>query len=205
MSEISKRILNAINNSELSYGELSKLTNIPKSALQRYATGETEKIPINRIEAIAKATGTTAAYLMGWDKNNASPSGVRIPVLGHVAAGIPIEAIEDIIDYEEIPQAMAKNGEYFGLRIRGNSMEPRILEGDVVIVRKQPDVESGEIAVVLVNGDEATCKRVVKSDAGITLIALNVAAYPPHFYTAQEVASLPVTIVGKVVELRGKV
>lgn len=185
--------------------EVAAIVGVGKSTVRKWETGMIANMRRDKIASLAKALGTTPAYLMGWEEKEETPVGVRIPVLGHVAAGIPIEAIEDIIDYEEIPQAMAKNGEYFGLRIRGNSMEPRILEGDVVIVRKQPDVESGEIAVVLVNGDEATCKRVVKSDAGITLIALNVAAYPPHFYTAQEVASLPVTIVGKVVELRGKV
>jgi len=67
MSERSKRIYKAITASGLSYGELSKLTGVPKSALQRYATGETEKVPIDRMEAIANATGTTTTYLMGWE------------------------------------------------------------------------------------------------------------------------------------------
>lgn len=71
MSEISKRILSIILDNDISYGELSSKTGIPKSALQRYATGETEKIPIDRLELIAKALGTTTAYLMGWSKNSA--------------------------------------------------------------------------------------------------------------------------------------
>lgn len=130
---------------------------------------------------------------------------VKIPVLGTVAAGIPIDAIEEIVDWEEIPHSMAKTGEYFGLRIKGNSMEPRIMQGDTVIVRRQPDVESGEIAIVLVNGDEGTCKRIVKhSNGGISLIAFNSAVYEPHFYTSEDIQSLPITIVGKVIELRGK-
>lgn len=67
MSDISNRILEIILSKEISYGELSEKTGIPKSALQRYATGQTEKIPIDRLEKIAKAIGTTTAYLMGWD------------------------------------------------------------------------------------------------------------------------------------------
>ena len=84
-------------------------------------------------------------------------------------------------------------------------MEPRILEGDVVIVRQQEDVDSGDIAIVLVNGDEATVNRVKKQEEGITLIATNTSVYEPHFYSNQEIRDLPVRILGKVVELRGKV
>ena len=137
-------------------------------------------------------------------KNKTSTKkGVKIPVLGYVAAGIPIEAIEDIIDYEEISEEMALRGKYFGLSIKGNSMEPRICQGDVVIVRQQPDVESGELGIVLVNGNDATCKKVVKHENGISLVSFNP-TYEPMFYTKEEILSLPITILGKVVELRGK-
>lgn len=87
---------------------------------------------------------------------------IRIPVLGRVAAGIPIDAIEEIIDWEDISATAATDGEYFGLVIKGRSMEPKISDGDTVIVRKQPDVRDGEIAVVLVNGDEGTVKKIKK-------------------------------------------
>ncbi|MGI5892347.1 MAG: LexA family protein [Bacillota bacterium] len=129
--------------------------------------------------------------------------GVKIPVLGRVAAGIPIEAIEDIIDYEEITEDMARTGDFFGLQIQGDSMEPRITEGDVVIVRKQPDIISGQVAIVLINGQDATCKKVVKHENGLSLISFNP-TYSPKFYTDKEVMDLPINIVGKVVELRGK-
>lgn len=134
---------------------------------------------------------------------SSSHSGIKIPVLGDVAAGLPIEAVENIVDYEEIDQAMAASGEHFGLRLKGDSMEPRMKDGDVVIVRKQDDVENGDIAVVLVNGDSATVKRIKKGPSGITLIPNNP-AYDPMFYTCDEIAQLPVRILGKVVELRGK-
>lgn len=128
---------------------------------------------------------------------------VRIPVLGNVAAGVPIEAIEDILDWEEIPEAMSAQGEFFGLKIKGDSMEPRIKSGDVVIVRQQPDAESSEIVIATVNGDSATCKKLVKYNDGIGLISSNP-AYSPMFFSREEVMTLPVTIIGKVVELRGK-
>ena len=138
------------------------------------------------------------------DKPSSPAKGIRIPVLGRVAAGIPIEAITDIEDWEEIPQSMAKTGEYFALKIAGKSMEPRMMDGDVVIVRRQPDVDSGDIAVVLVNGNDATVKQISKSDAGLTLIGWNPSVYTPRTYNKKECKELPVTILGKVVEIRGK-
>ena len=133
-----------------------------------------------------------------------APRGVRIPVLGRVVAGIPLEAITDIIDYEEIPAQMAKSGTYFALQVKGRSMEPTLHEGDVVIVRQQPEVENGEIAIVLVNGNDATVKEVKEGPDGLTLIGHNVGVYSPHFYTREQIQDLPIRILGKVVELRRK-
>lgn len=136
--------------------------------------------------------------------NFANKNGVKIPVLGRVVAGIPIDAIEDVIDHEEIPAHMAKTGDYFCLKIVGNSMYPQMMEGDIAVIRQQPDVESGEIAVVLVNNCDATIKQIKKSEQGITLIGFNVSEYTPTLYTNQEIENLPITIVGKVVEIRRK-
>ena len=129
--------------------------------------------------------------------------GIKIPVLGHVAAGQPISAIEDIIDYEEITRDMAIKGEYFGLVLKGDSMEPRMTTGDVVIVRSQPTAETGDIAIVLIGNEEGTCKKIKKTPEGIMLISLNP-AYEPMFYSNKQIEQLPITIVGKVVELRAK-
>ena len=98
---------------------------------------------------------------------------------------------------------MAKTGEYFGLKIRGDSMEPRICDGDVVIVRQQDDAESGDIVIAMVNGDDATCKRLVKYASSIALVSLNT-KYEPMMFTNEEIMSKPVRVIGKVVELRGK-
>lgn len=128
---------------------------------------------------------------------------VTINVLGRVAAGIPLEAIEDIIDTEEISEEMAKTGEFFGLQINGDSMEPKFSKGDVVIVRKQDDAESGDIVIAMVNGDDATCKRLKKYQEGIALISTNP-AYDPMYFSNKEIEEKPVHIIGKVVELRAK-
>lgn len=127
----------------------------------------------------------------------------KIPVLGSVRAGIPISAIEEILDYEEISQDIAQQGEHFALRIKGDSMEPKFSEGDVVIIRQQNDVDSGDIAIVLINGDEATVKKIKKQEDGITLIPSNP-AYDIKFYNNNEIETLPVQIIGKIVELRAK-
>lgn len=137
-------------------------------------------------------------------KGTLTPNKLRVPVLGYVAAGIPIEAIQDIIDYEEIPEQLARDGsEYFALQIKGDSMEPKISDGDVVIVRKQPDCDSGQIAIVCVNGDHATCKKIMKQPTGVLLKPLNP-SHDPTFYTNEEIESIPITILGRVVELRAK-
>lgn len=170
-------------------------------------TGKPIRPTVDTLERIAKGTGVSVSYLAALasgEEPQKNKSGVRIPVLGRVVAGIPIEAVTDIIDYEEIPEEMARTGEYFALRVQGDSMSPRICDGDVVIVRKQEEVENGEVAIVMVNGNEATIKEVQFSAFGLTLVGWNVAEYAPHFYPMDEVESLPVRIIGKVVELRGK-
>lgn len=129
--------------------------------------------------------------------------GIVINVLGRVAAGIPIDAITDIIDTEEISEELSKTGEFFGLKIKGDSMTPTICDGDVVIVRQQDDAESGDIVIATINGDEATCKRLRKYKEGIELISVNP-SYDPFEFSNQEIIDKPVKIIGKVVESRRK-
>ena len=197
-------------NRGMTQAELGKALDISPSAIGMYEQGR--RIPdISTLKKISSFFSVSVDYLiennLQNDANKTPPSsgkGIRIPVLGRVVAGIPIEAVEEIIDYEEITPELAATGEFFALKIRGHSMEPRMMEGDVVIVRKQEDVESGDVAIVLVNGNEATVKRVKKQEEGITLIATNTSVYEPHFYSNKEIKNLSVQILGKVVELRGK-
>ena len=182
--------------------EVGSVVGVSKATIQRYEKGAITNIPSDKIEKIAKALSTTPAFLMGWEDKSNRLKGIRIPILGRVVAGIPLEAITDIEGYEEITPKMASLGEYFALRIKGHSMEPRIEDGEIVIVKQQEDVECGDVAIVLVNGDEATCKQVKKSPEGITLIGFNPVVYPPHFYSNKEIEELPVRVIGRVVESR---
>ncbi len=135
-------------------------------------------------------------------KTNKS-KGVKIAVLGTIPAGIPIEAIEDIIDYEEISEEMAKTGEYFALKVKGDSMLPTIKDGDIVIVRKQDTADSGKICVVMINGNDATLKEIKKEPEGLYVLPHNPNAdFKPSFFTNKEVEEKPVRIIGVAVEIR---
>lgn len=206
MDTISNRIQYAMDKLDLKQTDLVSRTGISKGALSSYISGR--YVPKqNNIYLIAKALNVSEAWLMGADvpmsRNVKSKNGITINVLGRVAAGIPINAITEIIDTEEISEEMAKTGEYFGLKIKGDSMEPRIYDGDVVIVRQQDSAESGDIVIAMVNGDDATCKRLIKYASSIALVSLN-SKYEPMMFTDKEVIEKPVRVIGKVVELRGK-
>lgn len=156
-----------------------------------------------KIQRIADYFHIGKSDLLDDKSQNTYTNGYKIPVLGSVPAGIPIDAIEDIIDYEEIDSATASKGEYFGLKVKGHSMEPRICEGDVLIVKRQDDCESGDIAIIMINGNDATVKRLMKYADGIRLLPNNP-AYEPMYFTNEEIISKPVKIIGKVVENRQK-
>lgn len=191
----------------LTQKDLAEKLSLTPKAISFYELGSREPSG-DALIRMAHILGTTTDYLLGnsiiKEADQKVSRGVRIPVLGRVVAGIPIEAVEEILDYEEITPELAASGEFFALKIRGHSMEPRMMEGDVVIVRRQDDVDSGDVAIVLVNGNEATVKRIKKQEDGITLIATNTSVYEPHFYSNKEITELPVRILGRVVELRGK-
>ena len=126
----------------------------------------------------------------------------RIPVFSKIPAGVPIELIEDVIDFEELADKyFIGDKEYFGVKVEGNSMNPKYLDGDILIVQKQSDCESGQDCIVMVNSDDGTFKRVIKMNNGITLQPLNP-DYEMKFFTNEEINSLPVRILGVVKEIR---
>lgn len=193
---------------DLTLEEVSKYVQVSRQTINRYENNIITNIPSDKIELLARIFDTTPAYLMGWEEETPEPpepkpKGVKIPVLGTVRAGLPMEAIEEVLDYEEIPERMARCGEHFGLLVRGDSMEPKFSQGDVVIVRRQPMVNNGEIGIFLVNGCDATIKKYSKDNHGIDLIPLND-NYPVQHYSKKETEELPVICLGKVVELRAK-
>ena len=215
MKKYSNRVRELRLAKSLSQEQLAEKIGLTKQAISQYERGERNP-SMTVLDALCDFFNVSSDYLLGKDSVTLrfvgkdeidkleSKSCVRVPVLGRVAAGVPIDAIEDVLeDWEEIPEAMAATGEFFGLKIKGDSMQPRIAEGDVVIVRSQPDAESGDVVIVQVNGDTATCKRLMKHETGISLISFNP-MYEPINFTNEEIERLPVTIIGKVVENRQK-
>lgn len=214
---LGKVIKNYRETNRMSMDDFSRVSGISKgyiSMLEKNVNPKSGKAPVPTIEYIQKAAN---AMFMSFDELFAmlddnsrvnvseviTKKAIRVPVVGHVAAGIPIEAIENIIDYEEISEEMAHSGEFFGLKIKGDSMEPEIKDSDVVIVRKQSTAETGDIVIALVNGDAGTCKRLVKYATGIRLMPVNP-RYEPMYYSNEEIEEKPVLIIGKVVENRRK-
>ena len=185
----------------LSQAEVAKKLGITQQAYANYERG-VRQADYETLSKLSAIFDVSIDYLLGQTVDN-KPSGTWIPVLGKVQAGVPVEAIQDIIDYEDISNISKDPSEYFALQVKGQSMEPKFAEGDVVIVKKQDTAEDGDIVIALVNGDEATIKKLKKRVDGIVLLPLN-SQFDMMYYTADDIEKLPVRILGKVVELRAK-
>lgn len=194
------------NKAKQTQADVAKSIGVDRTTYAKYESGASEP-SIEMLQRMAKHYNVSVSCIMGEPEAFDGGDYVRIPVLGSVPAGIPLEAIEDIIDYEEIPQSLLSGGkEYFALEVKGDSMWPDYLPGDVVIVRKQPVCNSGDDCIVYVNGYDATLKqvRLNEDDHSLTIVPRNQ-SYPPRTYTQEEIQALPVTIAGVIVELRRKI
>lgn len=185
----------------LSQAQLAEVLHVNQTAVSQWEL-ERAYPSMDIAMALASYFEVSVEYLLGNTTKNTS-KGIRIPVLGRVPAGIPFEAIEDILDWEELAPEQAKKGEFFALKVKGDSMEPGICDGDILIVRKQPTADTGNIVIALVNGDDATVKRFKRLDHGIMLLPTNP-AYEPMVFTQEDIEKLPVAIIGVVVECRRK-
>lgn len=213
--DVGENLRNARELRQYSIEKISEGTGIPLEDLEAYEDGEPINLYLlNRICAFYGLSGPADLYRDNEERLNPQEENdeslgfvpphrtVSIPILGQVVAGEPMEAINNVEGYTEISEQLAKTGEFFALRINGASMEPNIKNGDLVIVKKENDVDSGRVAIVLIAGEEATCKQVQKERNGIMLIGFNQKVYPPHFYTKEDVKNLPIQIIGRVVESR---
>lgn len=172
---------------------------------------ELAKAMFMSIEDLLKSLDSNQEFILNSNTKNENSSAI-VFIYGTIPAGIPMECIEDILDTEEISADMLKGGkQYFGLKIKGDSMSPEYLDNDTIILEKVVDCESGDDCVVMVNGNDGTFKRVFKNQNGIILQPLNNnrdsngnLLYEPMIYSNEEIESLPIKILGKVVELRRK-
>ena len=184
--------------------QLADILCVEKTNISKWEAGvyEPGKAVLSKM---AEYFNVSVDYLLGRTDNptpDTLPTAtVKIPLLGNIAAGQPIEAIENVEDYVYISEDMARRGTYFALKVKGNSMEPRIYEGDIAIIRHQSTVNCGEIAAVKVNGDDVTLKKVEFVKDGVKLIGLNP-SFTPLFYTTAECVQKPLSILGKLVEIR---
>lgn len=187
----------------LTQDELGEIAGVSGGAVSTWERGTAEP-RMGAVQKIADKLNISKAEIIEDNKEEKVIRAVRIPVLGRVQAGIPIDAQQEVLDWEEISPQMALSGEYFALQVKGDSMEPKFSEGDVVIVRQQDDAESGDIVIAMVNGNDATIKKLMKyENGGIALVASNPLYQPMHF-SEQDIMEKPVQIIGKVVELRAK-
>lgn len=132
---------------------------------------------------------------------------IKIPVLGVIKAGIPIEAQEEILDHVEIPKRWVLGGKkFFGLKISGDSMFPKYQEGDIVIFEQNNDKElfNGKDCAIMINGYDATFKKVLLNDNGITLVPYNTSKYEMMMYSNEDIENLPIRVIGIAREKRTK-
>lgn len=199
MESFATRLNKAMNMRNITITRLAELTGIDKSKISSYLTGR-YKAKQDGVFLLAKALNVSEPWLLGYDES----SSAVVLVYGTIPAGIPVECIEDILDTEEISAEMLKGGkQYFGLKIKGDSMYPEYLDGDTIILEKVDNCESGQDCVVMVNGNDGTFKRVIKSENGIILQPLNP-TYAPLTYSNEQIVNMPVKILGVVRELRRK-
>lgn len=200
MSDVANRIRTLCNGRGISVRRFEQENNFCNGyvrTLERQNSTPSAK----RLGVIADYFGVSKEFLLGNEESRNETVGVMIPLLGRVAAGIPITAVENIIGQEEISRNMAITGEFFALRIKGDSMSPYIMDGDVVVVKQQNDAETGDIVIALINGHDGCCKKIRKLKTGIMLLSLNP-SYEPMIFNHAEIDSTPVYILGKVVEIR---
>ena len=175
--------------------ELVDKTGIDKGSLSSYVNGR--YMPnADKIAKIATALGVSVNFLLGKEEIPIAkftlPQFHDVPVLGSVAAGTPILAQEDVIG------TVMTDKNVFALKVKGDSMSPRIMDGDIVLVRQQDAAEDGDLVIAEIDG-EATCKVLKRSHGSVMLVPFN-AAFAPFVFSGQQAEDL--RILGKVVESR---
>ena len=207
------RLKKAMGLNNMKQVELVEKSGLDKTLINKYLSGVSNARQKN-LTILADILNVNEVWLMGYDisiERNCAENDVTansltatVFVYGTIPAGIPMECIEDVLDTEEIPASMLKGGkQYFGLKIKGNSMSPAYLDGDTIILEKVDDCESGQDCVVMINGNDGTFKRVIKNENSIILQPLNP-EYQPLVFTNEQIVNLPIKIIGVAREIRRK-
>ena len=208
LEKFAERFSELVKNSNIDVSRLAEMLGIKsKSTIYRYMNAEMAP-KLTTVKYASEIFNVNPLWLMGYDVDKhiakTKSNSAVVFIYGSIPAGVPMECIEDIIDAEEIPADMLKGGkQFFGLKVKGNSMEPEYLDGDTLILEKADDCESGDDCVVMVNGNDGTFKRVIKNENGIILQPLN-SEYYPMVFTNEQIENLPVRVIGIVEEIRRK-
>ncbi len=209
--ETARRLAIALSTANIRQQDLADASGVNKASISQYLSGSHAPSNISSGK-MAKVLGVSPLWLMGFEvpmKDTPSPSlpssmplgSYKIPVIATVAAGKPIFTEDSILEYIDYPKD--GNGQVFAMYIQGDSMEPKIHNGDLVIVDQSAAYGDGDIVVVSINGYEGCCKRIKTYKDSIALISLN-SAYEPLYFSKEECQELPVRIIGRVVESRSR-
>ena len=208
----SNRLQKALSYSNMRQVDLVEKTKLDKTLINKYLAG-LMKAKQDKLTILADALNVNEVWLMGYDvpmnrdlnSLNITPLSdlqqTEIPVLGKVKAGYDYLADENVMGHVYLDFKPSDPENYYALQVTGDSMEPLFSDGDIAIIHKQDDFDSGNTCIILVNGDEATVKKVVKMDDGIDLIAMNP-YYPRRHFSKIEIEKIPVKVIGKVIEAR---
>lgn len=188
----------------LTQEELGLLIGVKKSAVAKYENNRVENLKRTTIKKLADVFDVSPSIFIIDEEETVIYNKVfKIPVFKTVPCGVPMAVIEWIVDYEKIDEKAISNGSFYGLRALDDSMYPNIMEDDILIIKQTSIVDSGKIAIVKVNEEEATCKKIIISDSGITIVPFN-SSYDPIHYSRDDIKKIPVSICGEVVEIRRK-
>lgn len=211
MDSFSNRLREAMKLKNIKASELSEKANIPKSAISQYLSGLYEAKQ-KSIFKLSKVLNVDEAWLMGYDvpmekSAKLDPNIIltkKVPILGKISAGLPLYAEEQLEGYMMVPETIIKKGiEYFCLRVKGDSMNIKFNNGDLVLVQKQDTLENGEIGAIRVNGFDATVKRFKMQ--GDLVILEPMSTNPKHTVQIYNPKDVEIQIIGKVIWYMGKV
>lgn len=204
------RLKEAMDYRNIKQVDLVEKTKLDKTLINKYLSG-VSNAKQRKLTILAEALYVNEVWLLGYDVSMEREANtkidklgnpvVEIPILGTVKAGYDYLAQENWIGTIDIDKKLADGGEFFALKVKGDSMAPVLIEDDIVIIKKQDDFENGDIVVAIVNGDEATIKKGKKSESKILLQPFNT-NYDPLIFTEEEMDTIPVRIVGIVKQLK---